>query len=57
MENIEKTIADIVMQVIEGINAEEAKSSCASVFPSGTVLHTTCGSPISFNLKVSMVQE
>ena len=29
MENIEKTIAEIVMQVIEGINAEEGKSSCA----------------------------
>ena len=29
MENIEKTIADIVMQVIDSINAEDSKSSCA----------------------------
>ena len=46
MENIEKTIADIVMQVIEGINAEEAKSSCAGCT-------TPCGSSCEVPVGVS----
>ena len=41
MENIEKTIADIVMQVIDSINAEDAKSSCAG-----------CKSPCSSSCEV-----